>query len=74
MKQLWLRIWNNKQAITGAVTSSVSLAAGAGLMTAEAAIKITAVTGIITLLLGVLYTLLTAKDAPVVNPAPETLR
>lgn len=70
MKRIFLLIWNNKQAITGAVTGAVSLAAGANMMTAEMAVKITAGTGILTLALGLFHTLFVAK-APTTQPTQE---
>ncbi len=61
MKKVFLLIWNNKQALTGAVTASASLAAGADMISDSLAVKITAVTGIITLGLGAVYSILTSK-------------
>lgn len=68
LKRALMVLWDNKQAITGAVTAGVSLAAGAGLMTAEMSVKVTAVTGLVTLALGVAYTLVKAYNAPTVSP------
>lgn len=62
MKRIAVACWNNKQAITGVVTTSVSSLALAGMITESVSVKITTVTGIITAVLGLVYTLWTSAE------------
>ena len=78
MKFDWKRIiaalWGNKAAITNTVTASISALATAGMMSAEAAVKVTTVTGILGMLIALFYTIFKSATAPLPPPAPETLR
>jgi hypothetical protein len=77
LKDNWLLIkfiWNHKQAITGGITTAASGAAGAGIITAALAVKITFVSGLLTMLFGAVYSLFQRKiegDPPAVEPAGE---
>lgn len=68
MKRIFSILWSNKQLITGTLTGSLSALAAAGMMSAELVVKITTVTGIVTAVLALAYTLFTAKVQPPEQP------
>jgi hypothetical protein len=58
------RIWNHKQAITGAVTTVVSLLAGANIIADATAVTITAVTGALVTGFAVIYSIISSPTPP----------
>lgn len=71
-KRLWLALWDNKQMITGAITTSVSALATAKLISAEAAVIVTTVTGVLITLFALGITIFKSATAPVVPGEPPT--
>ncbi len=69
MRKFFDWAWANKQAITGAVTGSLSALAAANMMSADLVVKITAVTGALTMLLGLVYSYINRAAVPTVDTA-----
>jgi hypothetical protein len=64
--------WTNNQAITGAVTTSLSGLAMAGIISADLVVKLTAATGVLVTIFAVVYSYF--KQMPLPAPASETAR
>jgi hypothetical protein len=69
-----MALWDNKQAITSTITAAISALAAAGMMSAETAVKITTVTGILAMVFALFYTIFKSATVQLPPPAPETLR
>jgi hypothetical protein len=73
MKKFFDWAWANKQAITGAVTASLSGLATADILSAELVVKITALTGVLMTGFALVYSYF-KQAQPLPPPASETAR